>query len=67
VGFTGAIIKNPSYEICRTQQDVQIHGRWEELVNEVRDSHWMMAYGDCLREVGYAAGKIGVVWANICR
>jgi hypothetical protein len=25
----------------------------------------MMAYGDYLREIGYAAWKIGVRWSNI--
>ena len=65
VGFTGIIKGNPSYEICRTQQDVEIQGDWKKLTKEVRDSHWMMAYGDCLREVEYAARKIGVDWMSI--
>ena len=37
----------------------------EALKNEVRDSHWMMTCGDCSREVGYAARKIGVDWVTI--
>jgi hypothetical protein len=32
---------------------------------ETRDSHWMMVYGDYLREVGYAAHKLGLTWDNI--
>ena len=65
VGFTGTVKKNPFHEICRTQQDVELDGRWEKLLNEARDSHWMMAYGDHLREIGYAARKIGVDWVDL--
>ena len=32
---------------------------------EARDSHWMMAYGDSLRELQYAARKIGINWVEI--
>ena len=65
VGFTGVVQSNPFYEICRTQQDVEIQGDWRRLLNEVRDSHWMMAYGDYAREVGYAGRKIGIDWVEI--
>jgi hypothetical protein len=65
VGIKGIIKGNPSYEICRTQQDVEIQGDWKKLLGEARDSHWMMAYGDHLKEIGYAAGKIGIKWEDI--
>lgn len=65
IGFTGVVQSNPFYEICRTQQDVQIEGDWRRLLNEVRDSHWMMAYGDYVREAGYAARRVGVDWVEI--
>ena len=55
----------PSYDICRTQQDVEIQGDWKKLLNEVRDSHWMMAYGDYLKELGYACQKLGLNWVNL--
>ena len=64
VGFTGTVVGNPSLEICRSQQDVQIEGDWRKLLKEVRDSHWMMTYGDHLKELGYAARKIGINWVN---
>jgi hypothetical protein len=67
VGFKGRVKSNPFYEICRSQQDVEIQGDWRKLVREVRDSHWVMAYGDYLKEVEYAARKIGVRWENISR
>jgi hypothetical protein len=63
--FKGIVRANPFYEICRSQQDVEIQGNWQQLVKEVRDSHWMMAYGDYLKEVGYAARKIGIKCVDI--
>jgi len=65
VGFTGTVRANPNYAICRSQQDVEIHGAWRKLVNEVRDSHWAAVYGDCLREAGYAARKFGITFEMI--
>jgi len=65
VGFTGIIRSNPMLEMCRTQQDVAIQGDWKRLVNEVPDSHGMMAYGDWLKPLGYAAGKIGLCWVDL--
>jgi len=65
VGLKGIIRDNPFLEICRTQQDVEIQGDWRQLLNEVRDSHWMMAYGDHLKEIGYAARKIGIEWVDV--
>ncbi len=65
LGFRGTIESNPFYPICRSQQDVKIQGDWKKLISEVRDSHWLMAYGDYLKESGYAARKMGIVWENI--
>jgi len=62
VGIRGVVESNPFYDICRSQQDVRIQGDWKKLLNEVRDSHWVMAYGNYLREIGYAAPRIGVTW-----
>lgn len=65
VGFRGIIKANPFHEICRTQQDVEIQGDWKKLLAEARDSHWMMAYGDYLKEIGYAVRKIGLRWVDL--
>lgn len=65
VAFKGIIKANPSYDICRTQQDVAIQGDWKKLISEVRDSHWIMAYGSYLREVGYASRKLGIQCVNL--
>jgi hypothetical protein len=64
VGFKGKVLGNPFYEICRSQQDVEILGSWKKLLGEARDSHWMACYGDYLKEVGYAARRIGVTWES---
>ncbi len=65
VGIKGIIKANPFHEICRTQQDVEIQGDWKRLLAEARDSHWMMAYGNHLETIAYAAGKIGLNWVDI--
>ena len=65
VGMTGTIRANPAYEICRTQQEVAIDGDWRKLLNEVRDSHWLMAYGEHKKPIAYAARKIGVDYVEI--
>lgn len=65
VGIRGTVRDNPCFAICRSQQDVEIQGQWKRLIAETRDSHWMMAYGDFLREIGYAARKIGLTWDDI--
>jgi len=65
LGFKGMVRDNPFYDICRSQQDVRIQGDWTKLLHEVRDSHWMMVYGDYLKEVGYAARRIGIDWESI--
>ncbi|MHB0957053.1 MAG: hypothetical protein ACYC0X_14030 [Pirellulaceae bacterium] len=64
VGIRCTVLDNPCFAICRSQQDVQIEGDWRRLVREARDSHWMMVYGDYLREIGYAIRKIGLTWDN---
>jgi len=65
LGFKGEVVRNPYYEICRSQQDVKIIGDWKRLKSEVRDSHWVNVYGDYLKEAGYAVRKLGLTWDNI--
>ena len=65
VGLKGIVKANPFYQICRSQQDVEIQGEWQKLPSEARDSHWVMVYGDYLREIGFAARKLGLEWVNI--
>lgn len=65
LGFKGIVKANPALAICRSQQDVEVQGNWKRLVSEVRDSHWVMAYGDHLAALGYAARKIGIQWVDL--
>jgi L-fucose isomerase-like protein len=65
VGIRGVVESNPFYEICRSQQDVRILGDWKKLLDEARDSHWVMAYGNYLKELAYAAPRVGVTWEAV--
>jgi len=62
LGFEGEILDTPFYEICRTQLDVAVKTDLEQLAEEIRGFHWMVAYGNYLREVGYAVKKAGLDW-----
>jgi hypothetical protein len=62
---TQAVPLAPFLPICRSQQDVRISGDWRKLLDEARDSHWAMAYGDWLKECGFAAARAGVRWESI--
>jgi len=63
--FTGSILSNPDFEICRSQQDVLLDGDWKKLKREARDSHWTMSFGDYKNEVEYISRKIGIQCVRI--
>jgi hypothetical protein len=65
LGYKGNITDNPHFDSCTSQQIVRIQGKWEKLKNEARDSHWVMAFGDYLKEGQYAARRIGVKWEDL--
>jgi len=65
LGFEAEILDTPFYPICRTQLDLQIIGDWECLLDEVKGFHWMVAYGNHLRETGYALKKVGIGWLAV--
>jgi len=65
IGFKGTIIDTPFYPICRSQLDLKIHGDWKLLLKEMKGFHWILCYGDYLREIGYALKKIGINWLNV--
>ena len=65
IGFKGSIIESTSYPICRSQVDVAIEGNWKNLLSGMRGFHWIAAYGDYLREIGYAVRKAGLEWDAI--
>jgi len=65
VGFRGKILDNPFLDICRSQVDVSIEGDCQTLVQEMKGFHWMLSYGDHLKETGYAIRKLGIGWHNL--
>jgi hypothetical protein len=67
VGFAGTIVANPFLDICRSQIDVKFDCDCEELLREMKGFHWMMSYGNYLRETGYALRKVGVDWLDLSR
>ena len=65
MGFEAEILDNPAFNMCRTQVEVRVKGDWKRVVPETRGYHWMLSYGQYLREVGYALKKVGVDWLNL--
>lgn len=65
IGMRGKILRNPFLDICRSQVDMQILGDAELLKREMRGFHWMVCYGNYLREVEYALRKAGVDFLNV--
>ena len=65
IGFAGTIAANPFLEICRSQIDMRIHGDCDLLMEQMKGFHWMMSYGDYLRECNYALRKVGVEFLNL--
>ncbi|MBN2288065.1 MAG: sugar isomerase [Candidatus Glassbacteria bacterium] len=65
IGFRGKILDHPFYDICRSQIDIEIEGDWRTLLEDMQGFHWMICYGDYLREVGYALKKVGIQWQDI--
>lgn len=65
IGFTGTVVDNPFMDICRSQTDIQIDGDCARLARDMRGFHWMMCYGEHLKETGYALSKLGIGWYNL--
>ena len=62
LGFSAEIVDAPFFPICRSQVDVQFKADTMELTEKMRGFHWMMAYGDYLRETGYALKRTPIGW-----
>ena len=67
IGLLGTIEANPFLDICRSQIDVRIHGDCDLLNRETKGFHWMVCYGDWLKECGYAIRKAGINFINISK
>ena len=64
-GFRGTIVDTPSNPACRSQMDIRVDGNWRKLQATMQGFHTQVCYGDHLREVGYALGKLKKLeWEN---
>ncbi|MBN2022452.1 MAG: hypothetical protein JW809_06620 [Pirellulales bacterium] len=62
LGFTGEIADHPMLPICRSQIDVKFDVDTRVVAERMPGFHWMVVYGDFLRETGYALRRVGIEW-----
>ncbi len=62
VGLGAEIVETPFMPICRSQIDVRFACDSLELARRMPGFHWMTAYGDYLKEVGYALRRVDIAW-----
>lgn len=62
VGLRGEIVDAPFLDICRSQIDVRFACDSRTLARRMPGFHWITAYGDYLRETGYALKRIPIAW-----
>ena len=65
VGLAGEIIDAPFMDVCRSQIDIRFSCDSKTLAERMPGFHWMICYGDYLREVGYACKKVGIELENL--
>jgi len=62
VGLASEIIDAPDMDICRSQIDVRFGCDSRILAERMPGFHWMTAYGNYAREIGYAIKRVGIEW-----
>jgi hypothetical protein len=60
IGLPAEIIDAPLLDICRSQVDIRFACDSQLLAERIPGFHWMLVYGDYLREAGYALRKIPI-------
>ena len=65
VGLTGEIVDAPFMDVCRSQIDIRFACDSQKLAERMPGFHWMVCYGDYMRELGYALKKVGIKWENL--
>jgi len=65
VGLKGEIVDAPFLPICRSQIDVAYEADDRLVAERMPGFHWMTAYGDWRREIGYALKKIPIAWEDL--
>jgi len=62
LGLLGTIEDHPFMDICRSQIDVRFECDSGLIAERMPGFHWMLAYGDYRRELGYALRRVGIAW-----
>lgn len=62
LGLSAKIVGHEFLPICRSQIDVAFKCDGDLLAEKMRGFHWMLVYGDYLREVGYAMKRLPIEW-----
>jgi hypothetical protein len=65
VGLKAEIIEAPFLPICRSQIDIAYEPDDDLVAERMPGFHWMTAYGDWRREIGYALKKIPIAWEDL--
>jgi hypothetical protein len=60
IGLKGNIKDNPFMDICRSQIDISFACESKLLAQRMPGFHWITAYGDYIRETGYALKRLGI-------
>ena len=60
LALTGKILDTPFLDTCRAQVEVALDADTQDVARNLRGFHCMLAYGDYVREVAYAARKVGI-------
>jgi hypothetical protein len=62
LGLSGKIVENPLMEVCRSQIEVRYKCDSSLLAGRMAGFHWMVGYGNYLKELGYALKKVPIAW-----
>jgi L-fucose isomerase-like protein len=60
LALTGKILDTPFLDTCRAQVEVALNAQTQDVLQNLRGFHCMLAYGDYVKEVAYAAKKVGI-------
>ena len=65
IGCSGRITGHPFMPICRSQIEVQFACDSALLAERMQGFHWMIVYGDYLRETAYALKRTAIEFESL--
>lgn len=65
IGLRGEVVDAPFRPICRTQIDIRYKCPSSLVAERMPGFHWMLGYGDYMKELGYALRRVGITWDNL--